>query len=179
MTINKLNQPNWKPQRLWQRLGLTLPERNQLLETLSLTDKFKSQYADVQVTILAQGWDYPLNYERIQLNLPLGQKTWVRCVMLSSKDQPLLYARTIIPNLTRANPWFGLKKLGNQPLGEVLFSLKQIKRSSFSIQKSTNDWPHLYPLNKPRSLLARHSTFLNQGSLLLLTEVFLAKIKPF
>ena len=190
MTTNKPNRPNlaeqanhWHPERLCQRLSLSALEKQALLEKGSLTAKFKQQCPSLKVQVLSEDWQRPLQYEQEALQLAPHQKAWVRTVLLTCQGKPLLYARTLIPNMQPGNPWFALKKLGTQPLGEVLFSLKQAKRSTFQLHKSPVNWPFLadtlsqettshQQVSKLITLPARYSTFTQKGSPLLLTEAF-------
>jgi len=173
MTNPNLNL-HWKPACLWQRIGVSSVEKKTLLETLSLTQKFKQKCPDLTVEVLSEISESPLAYEREQLGLKINEQAWVRCILLKCGQQNKLYARTVIPKLNSGNPWYALKKLGTKPLGEVLFNLKNIQRSSFKISKQNYTWPHLSK-HKPDSkmAMARYSQFLQQNQPLLLTEVFL------
>ena len=91
---------HWKPAILWQRLQLSPQEKSCLLETASLTAKFKQNCPNLIVEVLSEQWQVPLNYEKEQLGLNYDQRAWVRCVVLKCGQKPLLYARTIIPNLS-------------------------------------------------------------------------------
>ena len=161
MNISRHNLKNhWKPACLWQRLKMSLHEKSCLLEPQSLTAKFKKEHSDLRVEVLSESWEIPLNYERQALGLARNKKAWIRCVVLKSDEQKLLYARTVIEDLTSGNAWFAIKKLGTQPLGEILFNLKKIKRTEFKISKINDK-------------LARYSIFTQNNNKLLLTEVFL------
>lgn len=161
MIINRHNLANhWKPACLWQRLKVSLHQKSWLLETQSLTAKFKKEHPDLRVEVLSENWQLPLNYERQALRLADKKKAWVRCVVLKSGQQRLLYARTVVEDLHSGNSWFAIKKLGTQPLGEILFNLKNVNRSAFKISKIDGK-------------LARYSVFTQKKNKLLLTEVFL------
>lgn len=164
----------WHSERLFNRLRLSQSEKSWLLETQSLTARFRQSCPHLQVEVLSEKWERPSTQEAIALNLPLNEWAWVRCVVLKCHEQPLLYARTIIPACLPKNPWFALKSLGNQPLGEVLFTLKNRQRSAFILSKINTNLPYLAsskPLSNP--YLARQSCFYQGNFPLLLTEVFL------
>jgi len=163
----------WKPASLWQRLKISHQEKHWLLEEKSLTAKFKKQCPNLTVEILSEKWQAPLSYEKQQLGLKDNQHAWTRCIVLKCGQQNILYARTVIPNLTSGNTWFAIKKLGNKPLGEVLFNLKNITRSPFKILKRNYPWQYL---EQNTIAAARYSLFKQDNQPLLLTEVFLLKI---
>ncbi len=168
--MNHPKTTHWKPCSVWQRFNLTIEAKNWLVNTPSLTAKIRYSCPDMTVEILSEKWQRPLNFEAKALRLKQGEFAWVRCVLLKCNHDNWIYARTVIPKMQTGNPWFALKKLGNQPLGEILFSLKQVKRSPFLLLKSFSSWPYL-PKQKPR--LARQSIFTQKNHKLLLTEVFL------
>lgn len=175
MNTNKHNTspvryPHWKPANLWRRIGISPLEKAYLLETQSLTEKFKKTCPNLTVEILSETTEVPLPYERQQLKLKNNEQAWVRCVLLKCGQEQKLYARTVIPNLNSSNPWYALKKLGTQPLGEILFNLNNVKRSPFKISKQRYAWPYL---SHTIMATARYSLFSQQKQPLLLTEIFL------
>ncbi len=169
--MHRIQQQHWKPQELWQRLEISSADKEWLIATASLTAKIRRSCPNMIVTILSEKWQRPLEFEVQALGLKQGEFAWVRCVILKCDNQDLIYARTVIPNMKSGNPWFALKKLGNQPLGEILFNLKQVKRSPFLLLKTDYSWPYLI---KSKPSLARQSVFFQATHPLLLTEVFLS-----
>jgi len=165
---------HWKPASFANRLGLSVQQKKALNETASLTAKFKQHCPDLSVEILSEKQEIPLAYERQYLDLANNQKAWVRCIVLKCGEEPLLYARTVIANLTAGNAWLDIQKIGTQPLGEILFNLKTVQRTPFQICYQRYPWPYLTS-NKmtTEKLPARVSTFTQQNDHLLLTEVFL------
>lgn len=132
----------------------------------SLTEKLRQRFQQIEVNIDQQGMATPLPWETQALNITPNQTTWVRAVHLTDAHQPLIYARSIIPDFQPHNPWFALQNLGTQPLGERLFSLPELTRSAFEFSYLTlADSPTPYP--------ARRCIFYHQTYPLLLTEVFL------
>lgn len=168
----------FQPPTLYNRLQAPAALRPWLLTQQSLTQKLKQTCQTLQVQVLSECWQTPLPQEARALKLPLGQKTWVRCVLLHCDQRPVLYARTIIPHCLPGNPWYALKKLGNQPLGEVLFQKPLAKRSGFTItQAPASQWPylmdHLAAHTANQNTYARQSCFYKNNQPLLLTEAFL------
>ena len=54
------------------------------------------------------------------LNIP-SQKVRIREVILYGDSEPLVYARSIIPNQTSSKGYPGLGSIGSKPLGDLLF----------------------------------------------------------
>jgi chorismate--pyruvate lyase len=170
---NRLTQ-HWHPETLFNRLRLSQSQKSWLLETQSLTAKFRQTCPHLQVEVLSEKWERPSTQEAIALNLPLNEWAWVRCIVLKCDELPLLYARTIIPACLPKNPWFALKSLGSRPLGEVLFTLKNRQRSAFVLSRMSTSLPYFSPSKPPSDdYLARQSCFYQGSFPLLLTEVFL------
>ena len=168
----------WKPAGLIQRISPSKKIQQWLSTKDSLTAKLRLICPDLEVVILSEELEIPLANETQSLNLGANEKVWVRCVVLKGKGANWVYARTVIPNFTETNPWSHLQKLGNKPLGEVLFQDKSIKRTPFTFATQTLDtWPyltkHLGASQAKSKGYARRSVFTQKGAQLLLTEVFL------
>lgn len=165
---------HWKPTELYQRIEAPASLRDWLLDYGSLTRKIRSVCPNMQVRVLSEKWQRPLLDEAKILKLSSNQSAWIRCVLLECNDKPLVYARTVIPNCHIGNPWFRLKQLGNQPLGEVLFQLPAIERGEFEITcVAQHDWPGLVSKYPTSFSFARRSVFYQNRKPLLLTEAFL------
>ena len=169
----------WKPSGLLSRISPSSKIQAWLTTPTSLTAKLKVLYPSLEVIILSEALEVPLLNESQKLGINRDEEAWVRCVLLRCQDKNLIYARTVIPNLTSSNPWHHLQSLGNKPLGEVLFELPSIERSPFEFSKdSLNYWPHLVENLADESAtkkpgFARRSIFIQENAPLLLTEVFL------
>lgn len=147
-----------------------------LLERSSITLRLKSFFPNLTIKVLAEGFlgkELTANHDELA-KLALDTKPnshnqiWLRTVLIHNQGLPLVYGRTLIPNFTPENPWQQIEKLGNKPLGEVLFSDTKLQRSEFELSKFTFN-------NQPK--LARRCVFSQQNQPLLLTEVFLNFIK--
>jgi chorismate--pyruvate lyase len=135
----------------------------------------------MQVKVLSERWQIPLPCESRALQMPPRQPAWIRCVLLQCGHSSLIYARTVIPDLQPDNPWHAIQKLGNQPLGEILFEREAIHRSPFEFAYAPYpSWPDLAGAETQNALnengFARRSLFLEHQAPLLLTEVFLPAI---
>lgn len=147
-----------------------------LLERGSLTLKLRQTCPTLKVNVLSESFTSPLADEAEKLNIETNHQAWLRCVQIECENQALIYARTVIPHFNADNPWYQIQQLGNQPLGEILFS--QAKMSQPNLQRSefefclSDHWPHQPADRQP--FFARRCLFHQNGYPLLLTEVFLA-----
>ncbi|WP_019557514.1 chorismate--pyruvate lyase family protein [Thiomicrorhabdus arctica] len=171
----------WKPARLIQRVTSSSTIQSWLNTKVSLTQRLRQHCPTLQVLVLSEQTERPLLDETTALGLQPNDQAWVRCVLLQCANQNWVYARTVIPNLTPESPWSALQKLGNKPLGEVLFELPSIQRTPFEFTRQTlSSWPYLSEqLEAEQSQAkgyARRSIFTQKEAPLLLTEVFLPRL---
>ncbi len=162
---------HWLPATLVGRFPAAI--RPWLQDRGSLTQKLKQQCPHFSVQRLFEGFALPLPSEAQKLNLSSQTQVWTRIVLLMCDQQPVVYARTLIPHLTPANPWQRIQNLGNQPLGELLFELPHLHRSEFEFTQTQACWPACPNALSQTLTYARRNLFLQQSHPLLLTEVFL------
>ena len=98
----------------------------------------------------------------------------IREVILFGRDEPWVFARSILPLASLTGSLRHLRKQNNRPLGAFLFSQPQLQRSAIAVARISRD--HAYvPLdlaaNQP--LWGRRSVFYLQRKPLLVSEVFL------
>jgi chorismate lyase len=127
------------------------------------------------VQVVSEGIVPLLPDEATRLARPTHSQAWVREVTLHENSLPLLQARTVIPHWSPANPWSELQRLGNRPLGEVLFSDPGLERSEFEFTLGPGWCEPEMPPEPDR--LARRCVYQRLGAALLLTERFL-RIEP-
>lgn len=168
----------WKPARLIQRVTSSPTIQSWLSTKESLTQRLRQHCPALQVLVLSEQTERPLLDETTALGMLPNDQAWVRCVLLQCENQSWIYARTVIPNLTPESPWFSLQKLGDKPLGEVLFEFPSIQRTPFEFtSQALSSWPYLSEqLEAAESQgkgYARRSIFTQKEAPLLLTEVFL------
>ncbi|WP_019895247.1 chorismate--pyruvate lyase family protein [Hydrogenovibrio halophilus] len=154
-----LAQASWQPERLMQRLAPTRSLRPWLTDRGSLTQNLRRLCSNLSVAVMDEGDQRPTWQEAMALKLGPERRCWVRTVRLHCHGQTWVYARTVIPDLRPGNPWYSLKQLGNQPLGEVLFNTPNLVRSGFQLARTQANG------------FARQSLFSNADTPLLLTEV--------
>lgn len=154
------SEPDWRPS-----LPPAPPKAcSWLLEPGSLTERLARRFGPVRVVLLRQGIGRLFGRERALIGGPRG---WVREVVLSGGDRPLLAARSVGPRSLA--PLFAAQ--GTRPLGERLFSDPGIFRLEMS-------WSLLSPLfwraeALPKPRWARRGLYLVEGRPLLVAEFFL------
>jgi len=162
-----------------QQGGLSSPStethaiRSWLLEAGSLTLRLRNRYGDrFGVVLLQQRVGTPYIEECLTLGLRSGTRVVIREVALMAGASPVVLARSIIPQdtLKFADP--RLSRLGNQPLGEILFTHPELGRKTLEWTKA--------PLRGPwnvKEVVGRRSLYtLGQGFPLLVAEFFLPQL---
>lgn len=176
-------EPDWRP-----RLSLLRPPAPPGLRAwLTCPDSLTRAVsrgcgATFRVRLLQQGWECPREDERRALGLPHACRAVVRQVFLNCGDQPRVYARTVIPRSSLSGAPRRLLRLGDTPLGEVLFATP-------SLQREREAFAHLTPAHglyrlaasaaethASRGLWARRAVYRLAGLPLLVTEVFLPSL---
>lgn len=157
--------------------GLLPPShlRTWLLDRRSLTRRLQQHSRNrFSVTVLNQRWERPRLDEARALDIPRHQFALVREVILHGGGQPWVYARSVLPQRTLNGRLRFLRKLGNKPLGALLFSNPAIQRGSLVLQR--------YPqsrlpvaLQQPTQppLWGRYSIFRYGNNGILVSEIFL------
>lgn len=100
-----------------------------LVEVGSITARLRTHWPAVTVDVLDEGLLIPTAAELDRLGLACPQACWVRSVRLQADGRGLVHARSVIPNWHPGNPWYRVSRLGQRPLGELLFSLPGLGRS--------------------------------------------------
>ena len=124
----------------------------------SLTQKLKKKYQDFRVEVNKQEELEIYNHE---FNLLGNEENFiVREVSLYGDNQPVVFARSVIPKNTKTD---SILKIGNKPLGEILFTDPNILREPIEITFHNDIW-------------GRRSVFVMNNSRILVSEFFLGKI---
>lgn len=122
-------EPPWLDDRPGLFRSVPILARSWLYEPGSLTLRLQRACgAGFRVVVLGQGWARPFAGELRWLGVAAGVPCLVREVALMSGDVPLVLARSIIPATTLHGADSGLARLGNRPLGEVLFACPRLRR---------------------------------------------------
>lgn len=134
-----------------------------------------------RVQVLSQNWQRPMLNEALRLDVHPEHHALIREVLLYCGDTPWVFARSVLPRKTLTGPRRFLGKLGNRPLGEILFSDPKIKRDALEIAEIKKG-QRMYscatqPLTElPVSVWGRRSVFYLHKKPLLVNEVFLPSI---
>jgi len=124
----------------------------------SLTQKLKKRYPDFRVEVDKQE---KLEIYKHEINLLGNEGNFiVREVFLYGDNQPVVFARSIIPINTITD---SIMEIGNKPLGEILFTDPNILREPIEVTFQNDIW-------------GRRSVFVMNNSRILVSEFFLEKI---
>lgn len=122
-------EPLWRPVR--KPFAPAAAPRTWLDEPRSLTARLRAGCHDgFNVVLLRQIWQRPFPGEAASLGEPGRRRMLVREVMLRDGHTPLVLARTVIPAESLRGRHCALARLGNRPLGEVLFAQRGLHRWS-------------------------------------------------
>lgn len=119
--------------------------------------------------------------ETALLGLPPRQKIYTREVFLYADGLPVVFAHSVVAPQHLRGAWHALRRLGNHPLGALLFAHPLVERAPLHY-KALKPQHALYHRAvavldaAPGHLWARRSLFSLHGAPLLVTEVFLPDI---
>ena len=131
-----------------------------------------------QVRLLRQGWGSPLYSEGRLLGMRRGEIAVIREVLLLCDEQPWVFARTLIPIHSLRGRARRLTRLGERPLGEVLFSQPGLRRGAIQVARLLSGH-RLFAAavtglgEVPAQLWGRRTLFYYAGKPLLVNEIFL------
>jgi chorismate--pyruvate lyase len=155
--------------------------RKWLIYDGSLTARLKARYADFGVKPVLLKNASAFTDESALLFLKANQHALIREVILMGNTQPVVFAHSVLPRSSLRGAWYSLGKLGNKPLGAILFSNPKVKRTPLAYKKLPRQHPismrvaeHLK--TSPKVMWARRSTFSLGCARILVTEVFLEQI---
>ncbi len=146
-----------------------------LLDKGSLTQKLITQsQGQFHVEVLQQNIQAVPFHERSLLNI--GNRRWavIREVLLYGKNQPWVYARTLIPLPTLNSRLRHLHYLGNKPLGDMLFKDPTMQRGPVEIACLPASYlPRPLLVEEDQAVWGRRSVFTLSNKPLLVSEIFL------
>ncbi|MGS2723568.1 chorismate--pyruvate lyase family protein [Porticoccus sp. GXU_MW_L64] len=175
---NKLfhREPAWRSYRRVPRNSIPQSLRPWLLDQGSLTERLIAASDNCfRVQVLNQRWQLPRLSECRLLNLPGRHHALVREVILYGRDQPWVYARSVLPITTLTGRLRAMRQLDNRPLGALLFNDPTMKRTPMEIACLTAGNSvvpaQLGELQHP--LWGRRSVFRLDSKPLMVSEIFL------
>lgn len=141
----------------------------------SLTRRLqKKSGGNFSVTVLKQCWETPRLDEARALGISPQQRALVREVILHGNGQQWVYARSVLPQRALNGRLRFLRKLGNKPLGALLFSNPSIKREPVVLQRVVqSSLPASLQQSGQPPLYGRYSIFRYSKHGILVSEVFL------
>ena len=175
-------EPRWQAHSPVTRHGAPVELVDWLLDPGSLTRRLqRSCRGQFSVKPMSQSWQRPMLNEALALGMLPHERCFVREVQLLCDDEPLVFARTVIPVRTLSGPRRHLSRLGKKSLGAVLFADPSMVRSSIEVAKLTPDQPlftraTLNMSKLPSSIWGRRSAFFLNHHALLVSEIFLPAI---
>ena len=141
---------NWQPVNEHLIAELTPIQQDWILHSGSMTQKMIDAFdGNVKIEVI-----------KSEVTHTDASDVLVREVMMLCDEKPCVLAKTIVPVSALQGHYKNLETLGSIPLGKILFSDPDIKRSEFELSKVEGNW-------------ARRSTFTLKTGRLLLHEVFL------
>lgn len=146
---------------IWVNLGAQNPPesaKSWLTDDESLSKKLQQKFANFSVNVLSQTQSQVHDNE-VDLITP-NTDCIVREVQLLGNQQPVVFARSIIPI---TNDTKDLLDIGCKPLGEILFNSPKIIRGQLQITNAGDIW-------------GRRSTFIIGDTQLLVSEFFLENL---
>lgn len=173
------DEPGWSDWRELRKPRIPGAVASWLRDQGSLTQRVKTACGErFRVRLLRQCWGPPLRSERRLLRMRRGEVAVVREVELLCSDQPWVFARTLIPARSLRGSVRRLVRLGERPLGAVLFADRQVSRGLTQMARLRPGHrlfaaacAHLDPV--PDGLWGRRTLFSISGRRLLVNEIFL------
>lgn len=164
----------------WQSsAGSVLPKHllNWLLDPSSLTARLSKCCRQFRVEVIGQEIQ-PCSAQEATTDINKGEDVLVREVLLFCDDIPQVFARSLLPLKSLTGEEQQLAHLGNQSLGQVLFSKKELRRkcieiSSFSQNSQVSALAKQLGLTVQGELWGRRSTFMLHNKALMVAEIFL------
>ena len=173
-------EPVWQENRQGLRHKLPGNVQSWMYESGSLTQRLRDYYgAGVAVKVLLKRWQTPFLSERRLLNLPEHQYSLTREVLLYVRGKPLILARTIIPAATVKTAKSNLSRLGNRPLGEIIFSYPKLERIAMDVTLiNPSIWTSsaLAEVNIKQPLWGRRTVYGIAHQHMLVSEFFLPEV---
>jgi len=171
------------PDKFWRgaALGCGAELAPWLRDRGSLTQRIQQRCRHFAVRGVRGGLARIAPDEAALLGIAPQQLAWSREVFLYADGQPVVFAHSALAREHFRGAWPAVRKLGNKPLGALLFAHPLVERKPLHY-KALRDTHPLYRRavallsDPPHRLWARRSLFYLHGAPLLVTEVFLPEI---
>ncbi len=163
----------WQPAIEAKHIPETL--REMILDQNSLTRRLKQRHNnEFFVRVISHEWQEPSLTEKAFLSCD-DQRASVREVLLFGSGQPVVFARSVLPESSLAGDNQALLNLGDQPLGEYIFRQPGLHRGPIEITAIPARLfnPHLDVDFETETAWARRSLFYLREKPISVCEVFL------
>ncbi|HHZ69937.1 MAG TPA: chorismate lyase [Methylococcaceae bacterium] len=172
--------PKWSMNRIGSRHQMPVPVQSWVYEPGSLTQRLRDRYGTAfTVQLVFQQWRRPFRCEQELLHLSCSHQALIREVILSANDKPLLLARTVIPRKTLKGAQRILSRLGNRPLGEVIFSYPKLQRMEMDFsQVDPRGWGNVVAdrIGITEPIWGRRTVYRIKKTEMLVNEFFLPEL---
>lgn len=170
----------WQPCHHFSSQVLPPSVRDWLLDAGSLTQRLiKVSDGQFRVQVLCHDWQRPRFSEAKLLDIPPHQTAIVREVILMCREQPWVFARSVIPANSLNGHLRRLRKFSDSSLGELLFQDISMRRHPFELARIQGDSEQIPPqLRQPETLWGRRCRFELQDKPLMVSEIFLPSFRP-
>jgi chorismate--pyruvate lyase len=128
------------------------------------------------VRVISQGWKKLDSAEASAMSINSVHSALVRQVLLCCNDQPLVYARTVIPVTTIHGAQRKYANLGDRPLGAMLFADRTMQRETVEVAVLPAAHDANQYTNTAEPVWGRRSVFRVSGKPLLVSEYFLPEL---
>jgi chorismate--pyruvate lyase len=175
-TISTPRSSRWRPRRhLDAQCRPPRALHTWLDDKGSLTARLIAQSGgQFHVEIVQQYIALPARDEQQILHLSRPSLALIREVILCGRNQPWVFARSVLPLSSLTGELRHLRKQHNRPLGAFLFSQPQLIRSPIAVTAFNVDDTYVpAALAQQYPLWGRRSAFSLHGKRLLVSEVFL------
>jgi len=177
----KIRDKNHRRSHWLKRPMFSQQYRPWLIDNGSLTTRLHQRYANFSVKKVSLKYAKPFRDEASLLALKPHQRALIREVLLMGDNNPVVFAHSVLPHNALRGAWNKLGRLGNKPLGAVLFANPKVKRTPLEYKKLSCQHPISMRVAghfniQPKMLWARRSVFQLKCANILVTEIFLPQI---
>jgi chorismate--pyruvate lyase len=131
---------------------------------------------DFSVRVISQQWQTLDAEEASAMALKNVHSALVRQVLLCCGEQPLVYARTVIPVTTVQGARRRYANMGNRPLGAMLFADRTMQREGVQVAMLPASHEANRYTESGEPVWGRRSVFRVSGKPLLVSEYFLPEL---
>lgn len=148
-----------------------------LFDASSLTSRLIGLCGDdFSVRVISQHYQKLDSTEASAMALKKVHSALVRQVVLCCNDQPLVYARTVIPVTTIQGAQRRYANMGNRPLGAMLFADRTMQREAVEVAMLPPSHRAYQYTASSDSVWGRRSVFRVSDKPLLVSEYFLPEL---